>query len=372
MTRPTAITIDLDHLRHNFRLAQTLHGGHLLAVVKANAYGHQAVSCARALGKLADGFAVATLEEALQLRRATIRLPIVLLEGLFEAAELPEAIAHGLTPVFHTAQQLDWLAQDPTASFDALWIKVDTGMHRLGFPPQDIPELVERLYRQRGIRRLTLMTHFAHADGQHPQALEQPLQQLQRVLHSLPPLPDLQVKTSLCNSGAILGYPAVRGDWGRPGLMLYGVDPAAPTVPQRQPLQPVMTLTSRITAINQVPPGASVGYGALFTATRPTRAGIVPCGYADGYPRSARQGTPVLVGEVRVPLIGRVSMDMLSVDLSDYPHLGVGSPVELWGSRISVAEVAQNADTIAYELLCHLQRAAVHYREAHDSTQPLE
>ncbi len=372
MTRPTAITIDLDHLRHNFQLAQMLHGGQLLAVIKANAYGHKAVPCARALSKLADGFAVATLEEALQLRRAAIRLPIVLLEGLFEAAELPEAIAYELTPVFHTAQQLEWLAQDPKASFETLWIKVDTGMHRLGFSPQEIPGLAEHLYRQMGIRRLTLMTHFAHADGQQPQALDQPMQHLQQVLQRLRTLPELQIKTSLCNSGAILGYPAVRGDWGRPGLMLYGVDPAAPAVAARQPLKPVMTLTSRITAINQVPPGASVGYGALFTATRPTRAGIIPCGYADGYPRSARQGTPVLVGDVRVPLIGRVSMDMLSVDLSDYPQLGLGSPVELWGSRLPVAEVAQNAQTIAYELLCHLQRATVHYRDAQDSTSTLE
>lgn len=366
MTRPTAITIDLGHLQHNFQLAQTLHGRKLLAVVKANAYGHQAIPCAQALGDLADGFAVATLEEALQLRRANIRRPIVLLEGLFEAAELPEAISWNLTPVFHSTQQLEWLLQEPNIPFDTLWIKVDTGMHRLGFPPGEISELAERLYRQRGIRQLTLMTHFAHADGQDPQALDQPMQHLQRVLQSLRTLPGLQVNTSVCNSGAILGYPAVRGDWGRPGLMLYGVDPAAPTVAERQPLKPVMSLTSRITAINQVPCGAGVGYGALFTASRPTRAGIVPCGYADGYPRSAKQGTPVLVGAVRVPLIGRVSMDMLSVDLSDHPHLGLGSPVELWGNHLPVAEVAQNAHTIAYELLCHVRRAVVHYRGAPD------
>ncbi len=366
MTRPTALTIDLDHLRHNFKLAQILHGERVLAVVKANAYGHQAISCARALDNLADGFAVATLEEALQLRGACLRQPIVLLEGLFEAAELAEAVAQDLTPVFHTPQQLEWLASAPQGAFDSLWIKVDTGMHRLGFAPQEIPQLAERLSRQRGICHLTLMTHFAHADGQQPQALDEPMQRLHQTLQSLRALPGLQVHTSLCNSGAILGYPAVRGDWGRPGLMLYGVDPAAPTMANRQPLQPVMRLTSRITAINRVPPGASVGYGALFTATRPTRAGIVPCGYADGYPRSAQQGTPVLVGEVRVPLIGRVSMDMLSVDLTDHPQLGLGSPVELWGTRLPVAEVAHCAQTIAYELLCHVRRAPVHYRGAHD------
>lgn len=368
MTRPTCIDIHLDHLLHNFRVAQTLHSGRLLAVVKANAYGHQAVPCARALRTAADGFAVATLEEALQLRGAGIKNPIVLLEGLFEARELPEAIAQQVTPVFHTQQQLEWLAQVDPLPFDSLWIKVDTGMHRLGFPSHEVPMLVDRLYRQSMMRSLTLMTHFAHADGQQPHALDPPMEQMQRVLQSVRTLPGLQVTTSLCNSGAILGYPEARGDWGRPGLMLYGVDPAAPAIPPRQTLKPVMTLTSRITAVNQVPSGASVGYGALFTATRPTRVGIVPCGYADGYPRCAAQGTMVLVDQARVPLIGRVSMDMLCIDLTDHPTLGMGAPVELWGTRLPVAEVARAANTVAYELLCHVRRASLRFSGSSDAT----
>ncbi len=358
MARPTSFHIHLDRLVHNFRTAQRLHGGRVLAVIKANAYGHGDVACARALGGVADGFAVATLEEALHLREAGIQNPILLLEGVFNAEEMRDVAAHRLTPVIHTSWQIEALQR---TAFDApvpVWIKLDTGMHRLGFQPDELRAVHDRLRGMAQVGSITVMTHFANADGPSAEALDEPLRRFREATQGL------AVSTSLCNSGAILGHRAAHGDWARPGLMLYGADPGLPGIAPRGALQPVMRLVSEISAIRTIAPGEAVGYGSLFRAQRPTRVGVIPCGYADGYPRSIAQGTPVAVAGTTVPLVGRVSMDMITVDLTDAPHIQPGAPVELWGDQVAVSTVAQNAGTVSYEVFCHARRAPLRYHAA--------
>ncbi len=352
MTRPTFFHIHPDRLVRNCRKARQLHGGKIMAVLKANAYGHGDMECARALSGVADGLAVATLEEAIRLRRAGLQDRILLLEGVFEQEEMREVVAHGLMPVIHHRDQLVFMRSlGPLAASLTVWIKVDTGMHRLGFDPADLGEVVRQLVSMGQTGRLTVMTHFAHADQLDAQALEEPLRRFRSAIKGLP------VDTSLCNSGAILHHPESYGDWARPGLMLYGVDPVDTGQGSPAGLEPVMRLTSRILWIRDLQPGERVGYGGLFRAERPTRVGVVPCGYADGYPRTARQGTPVAVAGKKVPLIGRVSMDMLTVDLTDVPEATPGIEVELWGDHVPVSLVADGAGTLAYEVLCHTSRA---------------
>jgi alanine racemase len=354
MPRPTVIQVHLDRLLNNFALAKRLHGGRLLAVIKGNAYGHGDIVCARALAQVADGFAVATMEEGVRLRDAGIPKPIVLLGGIFEPADWQEVVRHRFLPVVHHRWQIETLAQFPLDAPIPVWMKVDTGMHRLGFQPEDFPAAWADLKATNRVSEITVMTHFANADGTRADALDEPVRRFSQAMRGI------EASTSLCNSGTILGYPQTRGDWGRPGLMLYGVDPGVPGCTPRQSLQPVMTLRSAITAVRDIAVGESVGYGSIFTAQRPTRVGVIPCGYADGYPRSAAQGTPVAMdGGVVAPLIGRVSMDMITVDLTDLPQAGIGSTVELWGSEVPVATVAHNAGTVAYEVLCNAKRAPV-------------
>lgn len=351
MTRPTRFLIHLDRLARNCAKARQLHGGRILAVIKANAYGHGDVACAQALQSSADGFAVATLDEALRLRQAGVTGPIVLLEGVFAATEMAEVAAHQLTPVIHHAEQVKGLsALKPNQRLD-VWLKVDTGMHRLGVAPEACQSIFDMLRASAHITSVTLMTHFANADGADADALTNPMQRFNNAIKGL------AAPTSLCNSGAILGHSEVRGDWARPGLMLYGIDPGAPDLAPRGGLERVMTLESAISAVRTVTVGESVGYGGVFRAQRTTRVGVIPCGYADGYPRSAAQGTAISIMGHTVPLIGRVSMDMLMVDLTDLPQAGLGAAVELWGDQIPVEQVAQGAGTVAYELLCNAKRA---------------
>jgi len=361
MARPTRFHIHLDRLVSNFKTAQRLHGGRVLAVIKANAYGHGDHACALALGSVADGFAVATLEEALHLREAGIKGAIVLLEGVFKATEMRDVAAHRLIPVIHAPWQMDALLHTGFVAPLPVWVKLDTGMHRLGFQPDELRAVYERLRGCAHVGEITVMTHFANADGMAEGAIEEPMRRFREATHGL------DVSTSLSNSGAILGYPAARGDWARPGLMLYGIDPGAPGIASRGDLRPVMRLVSEISVIRTIAPGEAVGYGSLFKALRPTRVGVIPCGYADGYPRSATQGTPIAVSGTLVPLIGRVSMDMLTVDLTDAPQIQPGAPVELWGDQVAVTVVAQNAGTVAYEVLCHARRAEMQY---HSAVQP--
>jgi alanine racemase len=351
MTRPTRFLIHLDRLVRNCAKARQLHGGRILAVIKANAYGHGGLACAQALQSTADGFAVATLDEALRLRQGGITGPILLLEGVFAAAEMVDVAAHQLTPVIHHATQVKGLSTlKPNQKVD-VWLKIDTGMHRLGVAPDECQATFAALRASAHVSSVTLMTHFANADGADAESLITPMQRFNQATRGL------DAPTSLCNSGAILGHTEVRGDWARPGLMLYGIDPGAPDLAPRGRLERVMTLESAISAIRTIAVNESVGYGGVFRAQRTTRVGVIPCGYADGYPRNAAQSTPIGVAGHKAPLIGRVSMDMLMVDLTDLPQVGLGAAVELWGDQIPVEQVAQGAGTVAYELLCNAKRA---------------
>lgn len=353
--RPARALIDLDALRHNYRLARTRHGGQALAVVKADAYGHGAVRCAHALAGDADGFAVSCLEEARTLRAAGITAPILLLEGVFEASELDEVERDGLWFVVHHDEQVRMIEQAHPLTPYTVWLKINSGMNRAGFLPEQAADAWRRLGDSGKVGEITFMTHFARAD--EPQVISTAAQ-IARFDAATAGLPGPR---SLANSAGLLAWPAARRDWARPGILLYGADPLSGV---DNGLRPVMTLESRVIAVRELAPGEPLGYGARFQAERPTRVGLVALGYADGYPRRAPDGTPVSVDGRRTRLIGRVSMDMLTVDLTDLPDAGLGSRVELWGAEVPVNEVARRAGTIAYELLCNVKRVRFEYRDS--------
>ncbi len=350
--RPTRARIELAALRHNYLLAKRRHGARALAVIKANAYGHGAVPCARALAHDADGFAVAIMEEALALREAGIRHPILVLEGVFEARELAAVAKHDLWIVAHHADQLRMIESATVSAPLTVWLKLNSGMNRAGFDPGAFVAAWQRLRDCGRVGEIVLMTHLARADEPHVITTTEQLSVFDSVTGHLPG------PRSLTNSAGVLGWPAAFRDWARPGIMLYGADPM-PGEPNG--LRPVMTLESRIVAVREVPAGSAIGYGARFVTERPTRIGLVAMGYADGYPRSTPDGTPVAVDGIRTRLIGRVSMDMLTVDLTDLPGSGPESPVELWGTNIPVNRVAEAVGTIAYELLCNVKRVRFEY-----------
>ncbi|MBN8442070.1 MAG: alanine racemase [Thauera sp.] len=352
--RPARALIDFAALRHNYRLARSRHGGRALAVVKANAYGHGARQCARALADIADGFAVACLEEALELRAAGIRQPILLLEGLFAPDEIAEALRHDLWIVVHHEAQIRMIETTELTQPLTVWLKVNSGMNRAGFLPQAVDAAWQRLKASGKVGDITLMTHFARADEPHVITTSAQIERFDAATAHLPGA------RSLANSGGVLGWQAAHRDWARPGILLYGADPMPGN---GNGLKPVMTLESRVIAVREIETGEPLGYGARFVAERPTRVGLVAMGYADGYPRVVPDGTPVAVDDICTRLIGRVSMDMLTVDLTDLPDAGLDSRVELWGSSIPVNRIAEAAGTIAYELLCNVKRVRFEYRD---------
>ena len=353
MSRPAIAHIRLDAFRHNYRVAKQMHGGKALAVIKANAYGHGAVQCARAIENEADGFAVACLEEALQLRQAGIKNPILLLEGFFEAAELPEIIANDLWIVIHAQWQIEILLATKLVKPVQVWLKMDSGMHRVGLSPLDYSQAYMCLAEHASVAKIVCMSHFANADNLSSAHTMQQITLFQNTLQSL------QVKEiSLANSAAILAWPQAYKNWSRPGIMLYGADPLYST---KTPLHAVMQLTSQVISIRHIEKGESIGYGSMFTAARDTVVGVVACGYADGYPRSASNLAPAAVDGVMTKLIGRVSMDMLFVDLTDILQANIGSHVELWGDTVLANDVAKAAGTIAYELFCNVKRVKFMY-----------
>ena len=373
MSRPAIANIRLDAFRHNYRLAKQYHGGKALAVIKANAYGHGAVQCAKAIASEADGFAVAAIEEALQLRQAGIKNPILLLEGFFEAAELPDIVANDLWIVIHATWQLEILVTAKLTQAVQVWLKLDSGMHRVGLSPAEYAAAYRQLKAHKNISKIVLMSHFANADNLQSQHTEQQINVFQQTVHDLPS--EGAVCCSLGNSAAILGWPQAQGDWSRPGIMLYGANPLdANPLNQvvagkvigldKNLLQSVMQLTSHIISIRKITKGEAIGYGSIFVAERDTSVGVVACGYADGYPRSATTGTPVAVDGKMTRLIGRVSMDMLFVDLTDIPTANIGSQVELWGDQVPANDVAKAAGTIAYELFCNVRRVHFEYSDA--------
>lgn len=344
--RPLVATIDLAAIVHNYRLARRCAPGRqAFAVVKANAYGHGAREVVSVLHDEADGFAVASLEEAAEVRAMHAEARILLLEGCFSADELPMAAHLGLDLVLQGPEQVEALLAADLPRPLNVWLKLDSGMHRLGFSAEAIRELFPRLRGAARVAELNLISHFACADERGHSMTEL---QLERFLELL----DLDFdQRSLANSAAVVAIPAAHMDWLRPGIMLYGATPLVDLSAAELGLKPAMTLGAQLIAVREVAVGESIGYGADWVATRPSRIGTVSCGYADGYPRQAPAGTPAWIGGRRVPLAGRVSMDMLMVDLTDLPGAAVGDAVELWGANLPVDEVARAAGTIGYELL---------------------
>lgn len=355
MPRPIQALIDLSALEHNLWVARRATSARIMAVIKAAAYGHGLLRAAEALND-ADGFALLDVCDAVQLREAGFRQTILLLEGFFTPDDLPLVAEHDLACVIHSPHQIAMLDGYPRRGSLQVWLKVNSGMNRLGMPPQEIPAALEKLKAHPAVRDITLMTHFSHADEATGVAAQL------EIFNAL--AAPYRAARSLANSAALLRYPATHGDWVRPGIMLYGASPFAPISGEQpsggQPsaqqlgLRPAMTLQSRIISVRELDTGARIGYGGMFRTEAAMRVGVVACGYADGYPRHAPTGTPVLVEGQRTRTLGRISMDMLSVDLSALPAAGVGSRVTLWGEGLPVEEVAHAAGTISYELLCAL------------------
>lgn len=353
MPRPTYATLDFLALAHNHtRVRARVDGARIWSVVKANAYGHGLLRAAEVLAPLTDGFALVEFDGAAALRAAGIKLPILMLEGCYDNSDLQRCVELKLTPVVHCMAQARALVAGKLAHPIDVVVKLNTGMNRLGFDAAELPAALRLLKRNASVASLTLMTHFADADGET--GIAEPLACFRKATQGL----DLPV--SLANSATILRFPEAHGDWVRPGIMLYGASPFAGATAASFGLKPVMSLHSKLLATRTLKPGERVGYGGTFTATKSMRIGIVACGYADGYPRHASTGTPIVVGGVRTRTLGRVSMDKLCVDLDPVPRAEAGTPVLLWGSDGKVAlpadEVAAAAGTIAYELFCALAR----------------
>ncbi|HUQ74441.1 MAG TPA: alanine racemase [Burkholderiales bacterium] len=346
MPRPIRAAISASALAHNLRVAQQhAAGAKVWAVIKANAYGHGLERAAKAFSG-ADGVAVVDFQEAARLRLAGATQPILMLEGVFTPADVPLLHKYSLTPVIHNAAQVDMLRSAELPGVIDIYIKVNSGMNRLGFTAETLGASYQALRQHPSVRTLTLMTHFADADG--ASGVTAQLEWFGEMTKSF------AGPRSMANSAALLRFPQARGDWVRPGIMLYGCSPFADRSAAALGLKPAMTLTSEIIATQQLHPGERVGYGFGYEAVGELRIGVVACGYADGYPRHAPTGTPVLVNGQRTRIVGRVSMDMITVDLSDLPQAGIGTPVTLWGEGLSADEVGAAAGTLSYELLCAL------------------
>jgi alanine racemase len=349
MPRPIRAIIDLAALRHNLARAREAAGARTVwAVVKANAYGHGLERALRAFAE-ADGLALLDLDEAQRARDAGWRKPILLLEGFFEPRDLDVVDALGLATVVHQHPQVEMLAAHrPRRAID-VYVKLDTGMRRLGFGT-DAMQAVERLQSLPHVRVAALATHLANADRTMPG----PADVADQLRAFAAAANGWQGAVSLANSAALFLRPEVGGDSVRPGIALYGGSPQAGLPAARLGLRPAMRLRSRLLEVRRLRAGDAVGYGSRWIAPQPARIGVVACGYADGYPRVAPDGTPVWVGGQIVPLAGRVSMDMITVDLANAPHAQAGAEVELWGEHVPIDEVAEHAGTVGYELMCAL------------------
>lgn len=362
MPRPIQATIDTHALRHNLaQIKASTPDALVWAVVKANAYGHGIERVFDAL-RAADGLAMLDLSEAERVRQLGWRGPILLLEGAFETRDLELCSRLNLWHVVHCEAQIDMLALHKTHQPHRVFLKMNSGMNRLGFAPSAFRAAWTRLNALPQVDEISLMTHFSDADGD--KGIAAAMTTFSNHTH------DLSGERSLCNSAAVLRHAKahnVRADWVRPGIALYGSSPDFPSnTAYDWQLKPVMSLNAAIIGIQHLQPGDTVGYGSTFVADRAMRIGVVACGYADGYPRSAPTGTPVSVEGMRTHVVGRVSMDMLTIDITDLPHATLGSEVTLWGlpqsgktqvpqrQGVSIDEVASAAGTVGYELMCAL------------------
>jgi alanine racemase len=352
-------TVDTGALRHNLeRVRNWAPRSKVMAVIKANAYGHGLVAVARAL-EAADSFAVARVDEGLTLRSAGIEKRTVLLEGVFDRTQLDAAAGEGFELVVHAAEQIDLLRDAGAGEPFKVWLKLDSGMNRLGFKGGSFAAAHTALSAlPRVATPVNLFTHLASADDPELPATNEQLGRFAETTHSLPG------ERSIANSAAMMSFPQAQADWVRPGLLLYGVSPFGGSIGADFGLKPAMTLHSHLIAVKDLVAGERVGYGGNWSATRPTRLAVAAVGYGDGYPRNLASGSPVLVNGRRAPLAGRVSMDMIGIDVTDLPEIPkLGDPVILWGDGLPVEEIAVWADTIPYELLCGIsQRVAVNLR----------
>ncbi len=358
MARPSHMVVDLAALISNYQWAcQLAPQAQTMAVIKANAYGHGAFACAQALQTYAPAFAVAYIEEAIALREGGIKTPILLLEGTFTADEVALAAAQDFWLMVVDPVQVDAILHAPVTKPLKVWLKVDTGMHRVGLNPAHVHTYHQQLLASPKVfAGIVFATHFASADetGNNFTQL-----QMQRFMATIK---DSKVPVSLANSAAIMAWPEAHGDWNRAGFMLYGHSPLDKKHVASEGLQPVMQLWSGIIALRQVEVGESVGYGQQWRAQRPSTIATVAVGYGDGYPRNAASGTPVLVNGQRASLVGRVSMDMISIDVTDLDSTQVGDRVCLWGQGLDINEVAHHAGTIGYELMTRVtQRLPIRY-----------
>ena len=348
--------IDGDALRNNLAAVRRLAPGtRVLAIIKANAYGHGLVPAARALLD-ADALGVARLEEGVALREAGIVSDIVLLEGIFSAEQLAVAGQHAFQVVVHSSEQLALLEGCTGQASFVVWLKLDTGMNRLGLRTEDFAAAFARLRQCRAVARVRLMTHLASAEDEGSPFTNAQIAAFEAATSGI------EAERSIANSAGLILWPRARGHWVRPGLMLYGISPLAQRSATDLGLRPAMTLTTRLIAIRRVPVGETVGYGGTWRAARETRIGVAAIGYGDGYPRNMRAGAPVLVEGRESPVVGRVSMDMTAVDVTDDPAARVGDEVTLWGQGLAAERIAPYADTIPYELVCRVsQRVAMEW-----------
>jgi alanine racemase len=355
MARNTIARIDTAALGHNLaRVREHAPGARVMAVVKADAYGHRLDLCLPAL-KHADMLAVATLEEARAIRRLGNGLPVLLLEGVIHAGDLAVATELGLELTLHHESQIAQLERFGRSPTPRLWLKVDSGMNRLGVPEGRACELHRRLERLPGVEQVNLVSHFASADDPASDSTRRQIERFRTAVSGL------DGELCLANSAGILAHPDSHCDWVRAGIMLYGISPMTDRTGLELGLKPVMTLSSELIAINTVQAGERIGYGGRFRAERDLAIGVAAVGYGDGYPRATADGTPILVKDCPCTLAGRVSMDMITIDLSACPQARIGDPVVLWGQGLPIEIVARSADTIPYELVCRITRR-VRYR----------
>jgi alanine racemase len=347
MSRPTGATINQQALRHNLAVVrQAAPQSRVWSVVKANAYGHGVARVWQSLAET-DGFALLNMEEAILLREQGWKKPILLLEGFFHAEDLVLIDRYRLTTSVHSNWQIQALAKAQLSAPIDVYLKINSGMNRLGFRPELAHAAWQKLRALPNVAELTLMAHFA--DAENPEGLIEPMQRVEQAAEGL------DCPRSLSNSAATLWHPEAHFDWVRPGIILYGASPSGNWQDIASTgLQPVMTLNSEIIGVQQLNGGEGVGYGYRYHASGAQRIGIVACGYADGYPRHAPTGTPVSVDGVRTQTLGAISMDMMMIDLEPCPQAGIGSKVELWGNQVKIDEVAKAAGTVGYELMCAL------------------
>jgi alanine racemase len=347
--------VDTASLRYNLdRVRATAPASQVMAVIKANAYGHGLVPAAKALAQT-DGFAVARLDEGLALRAAGLANRILLLEGVFSPEQLAVAAQQRFDLMVHSFEQLEMLEARSGGEPVTAWIKLDTGMNRLGFRIEQFAEAHARLGRVANLAPdPTLVTHLANADDRRDAKTAEQMRAFADATAGI------AGARSIANSAALLAWPDTRADWVRPGLVLYGVSPFPSGAGADLGLRPVMTLQTVVIAVKDVLPGETVGYGGAWRAPRATRIAVVAAGYGDGYPRSVESGTPVLVNGHRAPLVGRVSMDMITVDVTDLPGVASGDPVVLWGDGVPVEEIARHAGTVPYELICGVSQRVQH------------